>query len=149
MVVPALCRQQEEGTSVTQRMSCRQVFGTSSAGFASTAPATAGLDGTAPARRVGAHGADATPAADDDQGVIDEILAGSRYRPSCLGAYIADCERGGPVFIIRGDEWFLAASATKLFPVSARSMRTAQTIDVKRRSIRPERFRPVVSLMAT
>jgi D-alanyl-D-alanine carboxypeptidase/D-alanyl-D-alanine-endopeptidase (penicillin-binding protein 4) len=63
---------------------------------------------------------EATPAATDDlQAAIDTILTDPRYRPSRLGVYVADRQTGETIFDINGDEWFLAASTTKLFPGAA------------------------------
>jgi D-alanyl-D-alanine carboxypeptidase/D-alanyl-D-alanine-endopeptidase (penicillin-binding protein 4) len=61
-----------------------------------------------------------TPAAMDDlQTAIDTILTDPRYAPSRLGIYVADRQTGESIIDINGDEWFLAASTTKLFSGAA------------------------------
>jgi D-alanyl-D-alanine carboxypeptidase/D-alanyl-D-alanine-endopeptidase (penicillin-binding protein 4) len=95
-----------------RRLSRRRAVAEAGAGLAAGALAV-GLARTA-------HAQDATPssATDDLAAAIDAILADPRYHPSRLGLYVADRATGEAVFDIRGDEWFLAASTTKLFPVA-------------------------------
>jgi D-alanyl-D-alanine carboxypeptidase/D-alanyl-D-alanine-endopeptidase (penicillin-binding protein 4) len=69
-----------------------------------------------------AAGAQATPiaaASDDLAAAVAGILADPRYAPSRLGIHVADRETGEALLDIRGDEWFLAASTTKLFSGAA------------------------------
>lgn len=65
--------------------------------------------------------AQATPVtgSDDLAAAIGEILADPRYAPSRLGVHVADRDTGEALLDIRGDEWFLAASTTKLFSGAA------------------------------
>ena len=104
-----------ESSGATVRLSRRQAITYSATGVTASLLATTGL--AAPVQGIGAQ--EATPAVDDLQAAIDAILADPRYRPSRLGVYVADRETGETIFDIRADEWFLAASTTKLFPVSA------------------------------
>jgi serine-type D-Ala-D-Ala carboxypeptidase/endopeptidase (penicillin-binding protein 4) len=97
----------------TRRLSRRSVLGRSGAGVAAGALAAAGLGRSAAAQD------GATPLADDLAGDIDRILAHPRYRPSRLGLYVADRDTGETLYDIRGNEWFLAASTTKNWGVSA------------------------------
>ena len=104
-----------ETRTATLRVSRRQAVTLSAASLTAAALAAAGL--AAPVRGIGAQ--EATPAGGDLQAAIDAILADPRYRSSRLGVYAADRETGETIFDIRGDEWFLAASTTKIFPVAA------------------------------
>lgn len=100
---------------VSVTVSRRQAITYSAAGLTASVLAATGL--AASVRGIEAQ--EATPAGDDLQAAIDAILADPRYRPSRLGIYVADRETGETIFDIRGDEWFLAASTTKIFPVAA------------------------------
>lgn len=69
----------------------------------------------------GVASAQATPSAEVDslQSAIDAILGDARYDPSRLGVYVADLQTEEVLFDIRGDEWFLVASTTKIFSTAA------------------------------
>jgi len=69
----------------------------------------------------GVASAQATPTASGDtlESAIDAILADARYAPSRLGIYVADLHTEEALVDIRGDEWFLVASTTKLFTTAA------------------------------
>ncbi|MGH2548985.1 MAG: D-alanyl-D-alanine carboxypeptidase, partial [Thermomicrobiales bacterium] len=94
------------------RFSRRQAIRHGGTGLAAGALASAGISS---ARAQGS----ATPVADDLSAVIDAILADPRYLPSRLGVYVADRVTGEAVYSRNSDEWFLAASTTKLFSGSA------------------------------
>jgi D-alanyl-D-alanine carboxypeptidase/D-alanyl-D-alanine-endopeptidase (penicillin-binding protein 4) len=102
-----------------RRISRRNILGAGGAGLAAGALAIGGLDTVAARARPDTGGNAATPVADDLQAAIDAILADPRYAPSRLGLHVADRATGEQIFDIRGDEWFLAASTTKLFSGAA------------------------------
>jgi serine-type D-Ala-D-Ala carboxypeptidase/endopeptidase (penicillin-binding protein 4) len=95
-------------------LSRRSVLGQGGVGIAAGALAVSGLV------RAAAAAQDATPVPNDDlRAAIDAILADPRYAPSRLGLHVADRATGEPILDIRGDEWFLVASTTKLFSGAA------------------------------
>src|SRR5688572_18519983 len=98
----------------SRSFSRRRALQGSAAGFAVGALAASGLHRAASAAQ------DSTPVASDDlQAAIDAILADPQYVPSRLGIYVADRATGETVYDIRADEWFLAASTTKVFSGAA------------------------------
>jgi D-alanyl-D-alanine carboxypeptidase/D-alanyl-D-alanine-endopeptidase (penicillin-binding protein 4) len=97
----------------SHRFSRRRVVGIGAG--AAGALAMSGLTNVAGAARQAA----ATPDVDDLEAAIGQILSDPRYRPSRLGLYVADLATGETVYDIRGDEWFLAASTTKVWAASA------------------------------
>ncbi|MGH2530965.1 MAG: D-alanyl-D-alanine carboxypeptidase/D-alanyl-D-alanine endopeptidase [Thermomicrobiales bacterium] len=100
---------------VARRFSRRQAMSYGATGFAASTLTIAGLVQVA-----SAQDAEATPvAADDLMAAIDAIMAAPQYRSARLGLHVADRATGETVFDIRGDEWFLAASTTKLFSGAA------------------------------
>ena len=97
-----------------RRLSRRSILGHGGAGVAAGALAASGLN------RAAAAAQDATPVANDDlRAALDAILADPRYAPSRLGLHVADRATTAPIFDIRGDEWFLVASTTKVFSGAA------------------------------
>ena len=94
------------------RLSRRQALAQAGTGRAAAGLAAAGFTRAA---------AQSTPAAasEDLAAAIGTILADPRYRPSRLGLHVADRQTGETLLDIRGDEWFLAASTTKLFSGAA------------------------------
>jgi D-alanyl-D-alanine carboxypeptidase/D-alanyl-D-alanine-endopeptidase (penicillin-binding protein 4) len=94
------------------RFSRRQALRHGGTGIAAGALATAGFSH---ARAQDA----ATPVADDLSAAIDAILDDPKFLPSRLGVYVADRVTGEAVYSYHADEWFLAASTTKVFAGSA------------------------------
>ncbi|CAN5516214.1 D-alanyl-D-alanine carboxypeptidase/D-alanyl-D-alanine-endopeptidase [soil metagenome] len=94
------------------RFSRRQALRQGGTGLAAGALATAGI------ANVRAQDA-ATPVADDLTAAIEAILDDPRFLPSRLGVYVADRATGEAVYSYHADEWFLAASTTKVFAGSA------------------------------
>ena len=98
----------------SRRISRRSVLGKGGAGAAAGALAITGFDPRRGTRRSDSGDGVGRPDRRDrrDPG-------GPALRPSRLGLYVADRATGETVYDIRGDEWFLAASTTKLFPGAA------------------------------
>jgi D-alanyl-D-alanine carboxypeptidase/D-alanyl-D-alanine-endopeptidase (penicillin-binding protein 4) len=96
-----------------RRLSRRSILGHGGAGLAAGAFALGRTGRAATAQNA------ATPAVDDLRAAIDAILADPRYAPSRLGLHVADRATGEALLDIRGDEWFLAASTTKVFSGAA------------------------------
>jgi D-alanyl-D-alanine carboxypeptidase/D-alanyl-D-alanine-endopeptidase (penicillin-binding protein 4) len=80
-----------------------------------------GVAGMLALGNAGRAAAQATPvaASDDLAAAIGEILADPRYAPSRLGVHVADRDTGEALIDIRSNEWYLAASTTKLFSGAA------------------------------
>jgi D-alanyl-D-alanine carboxypeptidase/D-alanyl-D-alanine-endopeptidase (penicillin-binding protein 4) len=84
--------------------------GLAAAGLAAVGVATAQAQDATPAASVGASDLPAAARA---------IMEEARYTPSHWGLAVADVETGESIYELRGDEWFLAASTTKLFSGAA------------------------------
>lgn len=103
----------ENGTPlVPRRLSRRRALWQTGAGIAAAGLATSGLSRAS---------AQSTPAAvpDDLAAAFEGILADPRFRSSRLGLHVVDRATGDVVFDMRGGDWFLAGSSTKLWPGSA------------------------------
>ena len=98
-----------------RRFSRRQALTQGGAGLAATGLAMTGLSA--------AGAQDATPMASAaPEALPAEILAiidAPRYTPSRWGVYVADLHTGAVVHAFRSDEWFLAASTSKLISGAA------------------------------
>ena len=94
----------------------RAVLAGWSAGIAAlAAPRLAGAQTATPVAATPATPSPAAPLPDD----ITAIINHPRYANARWGVFVADRDSGEVIYDLRGDERFLAASTTKLYPTSA------------------------------